>query len=35
LAKIGHKITKSETNWRTPIPAAARLTITLRCDIYS
>jgi len=31
LAKIGHKITKLETNWRIPIPAAARLAITLRC----
>lgn len=30
LAKIGHKITKLETNWRTPIPAAVRLAITLR-----
>ncbi|TGZ46120.1 putative nuclease HARBI1, partial [Temnothorax longispinosus] len=30
LAKVGPKITKMETNWRRPIPAAARLAMTLR-----
>jgi len=35
LAKIVHKITKLETNWTIPIPAAARLAITLWYDVYS
>ncbi|XP_071581623.1 uncharacterized protein [Temnothorax nylanderi] len=30
LAKVGPKITKMETNWRRPIPAASRLAMTLR-----
>lgn len=34
LAKIGPKITKLETNWRSPISAATRLAITLRYDMF-
>lgn len=30
LSKVGPLIQKAETNWRTPIPAAARLAMTLR-----
>lgn len=30
LAKVGPSITKMETNWRIPIPAAARLAMTIR-----
>lgn len=30
LTKVGPSITKMETNWRTPIPAAARLAMTIR-----
>lgn len=34
LAKVGLKISKMKTNWRSPIPAAARLSMTLRYDVY-
>lgn len=30
LAKVGPSIVKMETNWRAPIPAAARLVMTIR-----
>lgn len=30
LSKVGPVIQKIETNWKTPIPAAARLAMTLR-----
>lgn len=30
LVKVGPTITKIETNWRIPIPAAARLAMTIR-----